>query len=74
MKMDKYKSVVVMVSLKTGCNSDKPMILKGLSAMQCPVQTVLAADGKLWTSTTPDFAVPLIHNFSPVHPPGLITR
>jgi hypothetical protein len=68
--MDKYKSVVVMVSLKTGCNSGKPLIQKDLSASQYPVQPVLAADGKLWTSTTPDFAVSLIHNFSPVHPPG----
>jgi hypothetical protein len=72
--MDKYKSVVVMVSLKAGCNSDKPMIKKDLSVLQYPVQPALAAGGKLWTSTTADFAEPLIHNFSPVHPPGLITR
>jgi hypothetical protein len=72
--MDKYKSLVVMVSLKTGCNSDKPMIQKDLSLLQYPVQPVLAADGKLWTSTTADFAELLTHNFSPVHPPGLITR
>jgi hypothetical protein len=72
--MDKYKSLVVMVLLKTGCNSDNQLIQKDLSALQYPVQPALAANGKLWTSTTSDIAVPLIHNFAPVHPPGLITR
>jgi len=72
--MDKYKSVVVMVSLKTGCNSGNTLIKKDLSALQCPVQPVLAAPGKLWTSNAPDIAVLLIHNFSLAHAPGLITR